>query len=171
VDASGGATGEADAHAWLSPRRAREVAARIADGLAARFPERAAAVRERQARLDAEIEALEREVAGRLRPLRGRTFFVYHPDWSALAADHGLRQVPLERGHKEPDATALRATLAEARREGARAIFVQPQFSREGSELVARELGARVIAIDPLAYEWPESVRAMSAALAEVLAP
>jgi zinc transport system substrate-binding protein len=170
VDASGGAAGDEDAHAWLSPRRARGMTARIADGLAARLPDQAPAVRERQARLDVDIEALDREVAERLRPLRGRTFFAYHPDWSAFAADYGLRLIALERGHKEPDARRLRATIEEARREGARAIFVQPQFSKESAELVAREVGARVVVVDPLAYDWPACVRGMSLALAEVLA-
>jgi zinc transport system substrate-binding protein len=170
VDASGGAVGPEDAHAWLSPRRARGIAARIADGLAARLPSQAPALRERQARLDARIEALDREIAERLRPFQGRAFLVYHPDWSAFAADYGLRLIALERGHKEPDARSLRAAIEEARREGVRAIFVQPQFSKESAELVARELGARVIGIDPLAYEWPATVRGMSLALAEVLA-
>jgi hypothetical protein len=35
---------------------------------------------------------------------------------------------------------------------------------------VAREVGARVVAIDPLAYDLPATLRAMSAALVEALA-
>jgi zinc transport system substrate-binding protein len=159
-----------DPHVWLSARAARGIAARVAGGLAERFPERAAGVAERAAGLDAELAALERELGERLAPFRGRAFFVYHPDWTAFAADHGLRQVALERGHKEPDAKALRELILEARREGARSIFVQPQFSRESAELVAREVGARVVAIDPLAYDLPATLRAMSEALAEALA-
>jgi hypothetical protein len=47
---------------------------------------------------------------------------------------------------------------------------VQPQFSRESAELVAGEIGARVVAIDPLAYELPATLRAMSEILAKTLA-
>ena len=159
-----------DPHVWLSARAARGIAARTAAGLAERFPARAAGVAERAAALDAELEALEGELAARLAPFRGRAFFVYHPDWTAFAADYGLRQVALERGHKEPDARALRDLIEEARREGARTIFVQPQFSRESAELVAREIGAQLVAVDPLAYDLPATLRSMSRALAEALA-
>ena len=159
-----------DPHVWLSPRLARGIAARLARALEARFPERAAAIAERAPALDAELAALDAEIAARLAPFRGRAFFVYHPDWTSFAADYGLRQVTLERGHKEPDVRALRDLVDEARREGARGIFVQPQFSRESAELVAAEVGARVIAIDPLAYELPATLRTMSELLTEVLA-
>jgi zinc transport system substrate-binding protein len=169
VDASGGTAEGNDPHIWLSPRRAHGIAARIADGLCRRWPGETASVRGRQAGLDARIDALDRELRNELAPFRGRAFFVFHPDWSAFAEDYGLRQVTLERGHKEPDVKALQATIDEARREGARAIFAQPQFSKESAELVAREVGARVVVIDALAYDWPATLRAMSRALAEAL--
>jgi zinc transport system substrate-binding protein len=162
---------DGDPHAWLSPPRAREIAGRVAAALQAWRPAEASTIEERRVRLDTELERLDREVAARLAPFRGRAFFVYHPDWSAFAADYGLRQVALERGHREPDARSLHALIEEARREGARAIFVQPQFSKESAELVAHEVGARVIVIDPLAYAWPAAVGEMSRALAEVLSP
>jgi zinc transport system substrate-binding protein len=162
---------EDEPHVWLSPRRARGLAERIAQALAAQLPGAASAVAERRAALDAEIVALDREIAARLAPFRGRTFFVYHPDWSAFAADYGLRLVALERGHREPDARALQELIEAARREGARAVFVQPQFSRESAELVAREVGAQVVVIDSLAYDWPHTLRSMSEALARSFAP
>jgi zinc transport system substrate-binding protein len=166
-----GASAEDEPHVWLSPRRARGLARRIADALARQLPGAADSFAEREAALDAEIVALDREIGARLAPFRGRAFFAYHPDWSAFAADYGLRQLALERGHREPDARALRDLIEAARREGARAVFVQPQFSRESAELVAREVGAQVVTIDPLAYDWPRTLRSMSDALARAFAP
>jgi zinc transport system substrate-binding protein len=156
----------ADPHVWLSPRLARGIAARLAPALADRFPQHAAAIARQAPLLDAELAALEAELAARLAPLRGSAFFVYHPEWTAFAADFGLRQLALEREHKEPDVRALRDVIEEARRERARAIFVSPQFSRESADLVAGEVGARVVAIDPLAYDLPATLRAMGEALA-----
>jgi len=157
-------------HVWLSARRARGIAARIAEGLAAGLPEQAPAFAAGRARLDAELEALDRELGEALRPFRGRAFFVHHPDWKLFAEDYGLRLVALEEGHKEPAARALRDRIEDARREGARAIFVSPQFSRESAELVAREVGARVVVVDPLAYDWPATLRRMTGALVESFA-
>lgn len=171
VDAADEAAQRAeDPHVWLSPRLARGMASRLASALVTAFPPHAEAIARHAAQLDAELSALDTEIAARLAPFRGRAFFVYHPDWTAFAADYGLRQIALERGHKEPDVRALRDLIDEARREGVRAVFVQPQFSRESAELVAGEIGARVVAVDPLAYELPATLRAMSELLAETLA-
>jgi zinc transport system substrate-binding protein len=168
--AAGGEQAEDDPHVWLSPRRARGIAARIAEALQKLLPAADPAVGARLARLDAEIDALDRELAERLRPFRGRAFFAYHPDWRLFAEDYGLRLVALEEGHKEPDAKALRDRIEAARSEGARAIFVSPQLSQESAQLVAGEVGARVIVIDPLAYDWPATLRRMTGALAESFA-
>lgn len=159
------ARGDEDPHVWLSPSRARSIAARLAPVLAARFPEHASEVARNAPAVDAELAALEADLAARLAPLRGGRFFVYHPQWSAFAAQFGLRQVALERDHKEPDVRALRDLVAEARSAAARTIVVSPQFSRASAELVAGEIGAQVVAVDPLAYDLPATLRAMGEAL------
>jgi zinc transport system substrate-binding protein len=169
VDAAAPSSGAGggDPHVWLSPRLARGIAERIAAGLAAALPGEAASIAARRVVLDAQIEALDRQIAERLRPFRGRALFAYHPDWNEFASDYGLRSVTIESMHKEPDARALRARIEEARREHVKAIFVQPQFSKASAELVAREVGARVITIDALAYDWPATLRRMTDALVE----
>jgi zinc transport system substrate-binding protein len=156
-----------DPHLWLSPRIARAMAARIAGALADAFPADAVGIRERRAPLDAEIAGLDASIAERLAPFRGRAFLSVHPDWSAFAADYGLRELALERGHREPDVAALTARIAEARSAGVRALFVQPQYARDGADLIAGELDAEVFSIDPLAHDWPGTLRAMTDALVE----
>ena len=49
-----------------------------------------------------------------------------------------------------------------ARREKTRYILVQPQFNPDPARTVADAIGAEVIVIDPLAYDWPESLRQLS---------
>jgi zinc transport system substrate-binding protein len=161
------ALSQPDPHCWLSPRIARAMAAEIARSLAETVPGEASAIREREAKLDGEIAALDAEIRSRLLPYRGRGFVSYHPDWTAFADDYGLRQITLERGHREPDAATLAARIAEARREGVRVLFVQPQYPRESADLVAGEIGARVVSIDPLARDWPGTLRAMTDSLVE----
>jgi zinc transport system substrate-binding protein len=160
---------EEDPHVWLSPRRARRMVPRIGAALRRILPGEAAALSRREADLDAKIDALDREIDERLRPYRGRAFFVQHPVWTAFAADYGLRQVALEEGHKEPDVRTLQARIAEARRARARVIFAQPQVPPASAELVAQEIGARVVMIDPLGRDWPGTLRAMTEALVEAL--
>ena len=37
-------------------------------------------------------------------------------------------------------------------------IFAQPQFSRKSAEVIAREIGAEVVLIDPLSENWFENM-------------
>ena len=102
-----------------------------------------------------------------LAPLRDRRFLVYHPAWGEFAATYGLEQVAIERDGKEPGARSLAglATLAgEAR---IRVIFVQPQSSPRSAQVLAREIGARVVTVDPLARDYAATLRTLARALVE----
>jgi zinc transport system substrate-binding protein len=156
-----------DPHVWLSPPIARRMVAQLADELVWIDPPKTAALRERQAALDAELAAIDAEIRRRLTPFRGRSFLSYHPDWTAFAGEYGLNQIVIERGHREPDAAALVARIGEARRADVRLVVVSPQYSRESAEVVAQEIGARVESIDPLARDLPRTLHAMTNALVE----
>lgn len=76
----------------------------------------------------------------------------------------------IESGGKEPSPLALAKLIEEARRDGVRVVFTQPGFSDRSARTLAREIGARVVALDPLAYDWPDNLRRVAAALREALA-
>ena len=156
-----------DPHAWLSPRRMRGFADRLAVALAELGALDPGPLEERRRALHAEIDALDAELAERLARHRGQALFVTHPAFGAFTAEYGLRQEALERDHKEPDPRALLETLASARRAGVRALVVQPGFPHDVAELVASELGARVVTVDPLAPDWPATLRAVAGAFDE----
>jgi len=40
-----------------------------------------------------------------------------------------------------------------------RVVFVSPQFSRKGAAVVAGEIGAELVELDPLAPGWMENLR------------
>jgi zinc transport system substrate-binding protein len=160
-----------DPHLWLSPRRMRRFAERLAPPLEALLPAERDALAARRRALVAEIDALDGELAARLAPHRGRAIFVAHPAFGAFASDYGLSQEALERHHKEPDPRALLAVIEAARRAGARALVVQPGFPRDVAGLVAGEIGARVLTVDPLDGDWPATLRAVATAVEESYAP
>ncbi|MDH3521163.1 MAG: zinc ABC transporter substrate-binding protein, partial [Myxococcales bacterium] len=77
----------------------------------------------------------------------------------------------IERDGKAPDARALAALIASTRAAGVKVIFAQPHFDRASADVIAREIGARVEMLDPLAYDWVESLRAVARALPEGIVP
>lgn len=164
--AGAGTGGRLDPHIWTSPRRVRQQAATIRAALSELLPERAAALLAAEQRFAGELQQLDAEIGALLRPVQGRRFFVFHPSWGYLAVDYGLRQEAIETAGKEPGPQALAKTLASAKQAGARTIFVQRQFSQNAAAAVAREIGGRVVALDPLAADFIANTRQVARELA-----
>ncbi|MFH1502791.1 MAG: zinc ABC transporter substrate-binding protein [Candidatus Eisenbacteria bacterium] len=158
-----------DPHVWLSPKAAAVIAANVRDGLVSVDPAGAhdydsnlTALLEELDRLDGELEAL-------LGPFAGENFYVFHPAFGYFAEAYGLRQVAIEIDGKEPGARDLAAVVSKARAEGVRTIFVQPQHPSGIAETVAREIGAELVTLDPLAYDYADNLRETGRAIAWAL--
>ncbi|HUG99433.1 MAG TPA: zinc ABC transporter substrate-binding protein [Gammaproteobacteria bacterium] len=162
--------GRSDPHAWTDPRLAARMAARIADTLARLDPAGAAGYAAAAAALQAELLALHEELAALLAPVRGRAFIVFHPSWGYFADAYGLVQVPIETGGREPGPRGLAEVIRRGRETGARAVFVQDQFSQRSARAVAQALGAQVVTADPLALDYADNLRRVAERIAAALA-
>ncbi len=158
-----------DPHTWLSPALAREMARRIATGLSRVLPPDV--VDDNLTAVLGEIDRVDAELRERLGPRRGGSFLVFHPAWGHLAREYELVQIAIESHGVSPDPATLARRIREAREAGVAVVFAQPQFDPSSAELVAREIGARVEMLDPLARDWPGNLRRVGASLAEGLVP
>ena len=163
--------GDFDPHVWTSPARVRIMGARIRDALIDLAPQFAADFAANYDRFAADLDALDTEIRERLSGVENRRFMVYHPAWGYFAEDYGLEQVAIEREGKEPGARALTAMIEQARREGIRVIFVQPQLNPASAEQVARSIGGQVAVIDPLSGDYFENLRQVAELIAGAGAP
>ena len=158
-----------DPHVWTSPQLVKTMSQTIYETLAELDPRNK---EEYKANLDgfiAEIETLEGDIVNSLAANEGKKFFVYHPSWGYFARDFGLEQVPIEIGGTEPSASEMAALIDEAREEGAKVIFVQPEFSTRSAETIASEIGGSVVLISPLDPDWMNNMRKVAAAFSNVL--
>jgi len=160
---------EEDPHVWLSPRRMRSAASKIEAALVRLDPEGAPEYRRNLDELLSDIDRLDLEIDALMADLQGRRFMVFHPAWSHLACEYGLRQMAIEAGGKEPGPAQLVATIEAARGEGIRVIFVQEGFSDRSAKVIADELGARVESLNPLARDWLENLRHSAGRIAAAL--
>jgi zinc transport system substrate-binding protein len=106
-----------------------------------------------------EIVVLDRELEGIFSGHRGEPFMVFHPSWGYFAQAYGLKQIPIEIEGKEPKAAQLQKLIQVARKQHIRVVFAQPQFSPRNAEMIAREIGGRVVLVEPLAENWAENLR------------
>ena len=94
--------------------------------------------------------AIHEQLAAGLEPYRGQSFYIYHPALAYFADRYGLRQVPVSATGEGPSPRELHQLIAQARKEGVRTVFIQPQESRKQAEVVARAIGAELVEIDPM---------------------
>jgi len=169
-DGDGHAHGTHDPHVWLDPVRAKTIAENIAGALERADPDHAAEYRANLEKLLSDLDEVNAKVSETLAPLKGRTLYTFHPAYGYFADRYGLRQQSVAAGGKEPGPRQLAALIDQARKDGTRVIFVQPQFSESTAKILAREVGAAVVPMDPLAPDYIRNLEGMAHKIREALA-
>jgi zinc transport system substrate-binding protein len=157
---------DADPHPWTSVAAMRAMATPAAAALLEALPERADTLRARLAATLADLDTLDAALRLMLAPCRGRSFLVFHPAWGYFAADYGLEQIAIERDGKAPAPADLARIIAAARAARVRRVFATPQTNPSGARVVADEIGAEVVTLDPLDRDWAAGMRRMAAEIA-----
>jgi zinc transport system substrate-binding protein len=65
-----------------------------------------------------------------------------------------MDQVSIEHEGKEPSPAQLSQLIRQARAEEIPVIFIQEEYDIRNARLIAEETGAKVVQINPLAYDW-----------------
>ena len=163
------APGSPDPHVWVSPLTMRTMASTVVDVLSELRPGFADDFRRNYAKTVETINAVDSETARILATVPQRTFMVFHPAWGYYAAASGLRQMAIETGGKEPSPKDMHRIVDAARANNIKVIFVQAQFSQRAARAIAADVGGEVKPLHPLAYDWPENTRSITATFAATL--
>lgn len=156
-----------DPHIWLAPKLLMTQAANMRDALIAADPAEAAGYRQGYSELAQELTALDQQLATLLAARRGTAFMVYHPAFGYFAEAYGLRQIAIEREGKFPGARSLAQLIEEGKQARVRLILAEQQTDRRLAEMVAGSLGARVVMVDHLTENVPDTLRQLGTLLAE----
>ena len=109
-------------------------------------------------KLAARIDSLDRACAEALRQADVHTIIIYHPTLTYYAADYGLEQLAIERDGKEPSARYIAELIETARNRGVHRIFYQAQYPVSSVKVIAEDIGAECIRIDPLREDVIENI-------------
>jgi len=158
-----------DPHIWTNPRLVKIQARTIADALAEIDPAGKDEFDENYRKFAADLDALDAKLTAALAPVRGKVFLVFHPAWGYFADAYGLGQEPVELEGKEPGGRQLARIISKAKAEGAKVVFVQPQFSRSNAKAIADAIGGVVVPIDPLARDYIANLESVAEKVREGL--
>ncbi len=154
-----------DPHVWMSPGNLKLIAGNIARALAAVDSARASTYQANLARFQQQVTAIEDTLASQLAPLAGESVYVFHPAFGYFTDAYGLVQRPVEIEGKEPTPKQLSHLIAQARKDRARLLIVQPQFDPRSAEAVSDAIGGSVVAIDPLSADILGELRKLASVI------
>lgn len=140
-----------DAHFWTDPMAVKAVLPALAAALGELDPPGRAEY-EANARAFAErLDALDREMAETLAPLRGQSVMLFHPSLQYFLRRYGLKLAGTIEPFpgKEPTPRYLAAAARRLRESGARAVFSEPQLPARPAEALAETAGLRAHELDP----------------------
>jgi zinc transport system substrate-binding protein len=170
--------GPTDPHLWLDPQNAIAMTRAIAEALSKTDPPHAGLYHANAVRRIESLEALDRELAAALVPVRDRPYLVFHDAYHYFEARYGLRPAGAVTVAPDRPVGARRiATLREAVVAGrAICLFAEPQFPPKLIETLDADTKARVGVLDPLGADlqpgpdlYPRLMRNLAQSLASCL--
>lgn len=164
-----GDAGGPDPHIWLDPSLVRQMAITIREALIRLDPAGADIYRSNCKKFRAELAQLDHRLHRILQPLAGQTIYVFHPAYAYFCRAYNLVQKPIAPAGKTPGARYLARLIDQATHDKVRFIFIQPQFSKNTAQAVAKAIGASLIPLDPLAENYISNMETMGRRIAEAL--
>ena len=80
---------------------------------------------------------------------KASTLLVSHPAFGYFCRDYGFKQLSIEVEGKDPTPKRLHDLMQLAKKEQIAKVYAEPQYSDKGAQLISKEIGARVVVVDP----------------------
>lgn len=145
---------EKDPHVWTSPANAKVIALKIKNALVDSQPLYKSEFESNYIRLIEDLNKLDKDIESRLGQLNNRYIIVTHPAWGYYAEAYNLIQLPIELDGKEVRAKSLAKLIEFARSKNINRIFTQKQFNKNAAKIIAREIDAELVELNPLAEDY-----------------
>jgi len=157
-----------DPHVWVSPRNAKVMVENIYQSLVQADPENKDYYTKNRDEYLKELDELDKNITQRLSGKNNTKIMVYHPAWAYFCRDYNLNQISIEQNGKEPTPQAIASLVDTARRENIKVIFVSPEFSTSNAQVIASEIGGKVVVIDPISNDYLKNMQNVSEAFAVI---
>ncbi|GAB4115875.1 MAG: zinc ABC transporter substrate-binding protein [Candidatus Caldatribacteriota bacterium] len=148
---------ENNPHIWLSLRNTQKIVENITASLIQIDPLYQDFYQQNAKYFKEKLIYLDEQLIHQLKSLKERKFLTYHPSWVYLARDYQLEQLTIEQEGKEPHPTALMELINKAKKYQLSFILGAPQFNLKSAEVIAREVGAQIVIINPLERNYLEN--------------
>jgi len=139
-----------DPHTWLSPPLLISMTKKVLDELSFIDPTNVKTYETNAALFINELEKCHAVVQEKLRPFQGRSVYIFHPDLTWFCSTYDLKQITVQMGGKTPTPRDLQRLIEQVIADGAKTIFVQPQFDARAAKALASAIGAELVSFNPM---------------------
>lgn len=145
------AHGGMDMHLWLDPTNAKAMATEITKSLVDVDPSNKSTYEANLTAVNAEIDALDTEIAAQLKPVLDKPFIVFHDAYQYFEKHYGVRVAGSVTVSPEtmPGAERLSTIHAKIEELGAACVFAEPQFEPKLIGVVTEGTEAKSGVLDP----------------------
>lgn len=156
---------EVDPHVWTSVKNAKIIAHNLYKAMLELDSKNKKYYTKNFNALIGELAELETEMNEKMAPLAGTAFAVWHPSLSYFARDYHLEQIAMENEGKEVPASVLKEEIDLARAHNVHVLFYQREFDSRQIQTINEQLGAEMVEINPMNYEWSNEMKKIADAL------
>lgn len=138
-------------HYWLDPENGRRIARLFQRKFTELDPRNAAVYAANTKAFEARLNAAEKAWQPRLAEIRNKPVVAYHTSWKYLAEYTGMNIVGFmePKPGVPPSPSHLAGLILQMKRTGAKAILIEPFYSRKEADFVASKTGAKVVVLPP----------------------
>ena len=147
---------EKDPHVWLDPLIVYKQVEIIAKTLMDHLPQHRQQIFQNLKTLQTELTNLHQSIKTTIKP--NTRLWVYHPAYGYFCEQYQIEQIAIEEDGKSPTARRMKELISTAKQQKVKAIFVQNQFMGKAPQAIAREVGCKIITVDPLAYNYCDNM-------------
>lgn len=158
-----------DPHFWLNPMLVKIVAKTILETLVELVPGEKNQYQQNYDVFIKDLDDLDQYIRKQMAAVRHKDFAVFHPSWGYFADEYGLKQIAIQVQNRQSGARTLHSIITEIKEHKIKTIFVQKQFSDTDAAMIARETGAKLVPINPLAENYINNLQQVSMLFAEAL--
>ena len=148
-----------DPHIWTSPAAVKKQIVVLKEALIELDPQNKRLYQKNYRNFISKIDSLDQFVKETVEGSKNHSFMIFHPALSYFSRDYHLEQIPIEFEGKEPSPSRLKKLIDLAREKQIDKVLIQKQFNTDNAEMIAKEIGAEVVVINPLDSNWVEAIQ------------
>lgn len=138
-------------HLWMNPVLMEDVYFEVAERLIKFYPKRETYYKKRAEDYAAMIDQLIGRIDNCLKGAKTKAVVIYHPVWKPLLETFGIKVIEIAKTPQEQvTPTRIKEVVEEARKAGAKVVIGELFSDRKIPQLVAKEIGGRVLILNPL---------------------